>query len=133
MNPIPSILIAILLVVASAIAPVDAAEPAKARKAGKEAKVAAPANQREVEYTDLERHVGAHIAVQTTNNTVRSGTLIKYTNVGLTMRLGPDAGSIDLSVPRGTVRAVSVVIAPADPLFPNDTFQQEVKTGAKKN
>ena len=133
MNPIPSILIAILLGVATTSPPLAAPEPPKAVKAAKGAKPAAPANLREVEYTDLERHVGAHLVVQTTNDTVRSGTLIKYTNVGLTVRLGPEAGSIDLSMPKNTVRKVSVTIAPADPLFPNDTFQQEVKPGAKKN
>ena len=133
MNPIPSILMVLLIACAMGATPLAAAEPAKPGKAAKGAKPAAPANLREVEYSDLERHVGAQLVVQTTNDTVRSGTLVKYTNVGLTVRLGPEAGSIDLSMPRNTVRKVSVTVAPADPLFPNDTFQQEVKPGAKKN
>jgi hypothetical protein len=133
MNLIPTFFLAILIAVATTAAPLAAAEPAKATKSAKGAKPAAQANLREVEYTDLERHVGAQLVVQTTNDTVRNGTLIKYTNVGLTVRLGPDAGSIDLSMPRNTVRKVSVAIAPADPLFPSDTFQQEAKPGAKKN
>lgn len=128
MNPIPASILAILVAVTSASS--IAAEPAKATKTPKGATAG---QHRPVEYTDLERHVGAQISVQTTNNTVRTGTLLKYTNVTLTMRLGPEAGSIDLTVPRGTVRSVTVTIAPADPLFPNDTFQQEAKPGAQKN
>ena len=133
MNPIPSILMTLLIACAMGATPLAAAEPTKPGKAAKGAKPAAPANLREVEYSDLERHVGAQLVVQTTNDTVRSGTLVKYTNVGLTVRLGPEAGSIDLSMPRNTVRKVSVTVAPADPLFPNDTFQQEVKPGAQEN
>lgn len=125
MNPIPASILAILTALASA--PTAAADPAKAPKG------ATAGQNRPVEYTDLEKHIGARISVHTTNNTVRSGTLLKYTNVSLTMRLGPESGSIDLSVPRGNVRSVTVTIAPADPLFPNDTFQQEAKPGAQKN
>ncbi len=125
MNPIPASILAILIALASA--PSAAADPAKAPKG------ATAGQNRPVEYTDLEKHIGARISVHTTNNTVRSGTLLKYTNVSLTMRLGPESGSIDLSVPRGNVRSVTVTIAPADPLFPNDTFQQEAKPGAQEN
>ncbi|MBN8480884.1 MAG: hypothetical protein J0L88_04755 [Xanthomonadales bacterium] len=128
MNPIPASILA--LVSAFAVVPAAAAEPARSVKTPKGA---TSGQQRTVDYTDLEKHVGAQISVHTTNDTVRSGTLLKYTNVALTMRLGPEAGSIDLSVPRGTVRSVTVTIAPADPLFPNDTFQQEAKPGAQKN
>ncbi len=128
MNPIPAVILTALAAVA--VAPAAAVEPAKAAKAPKGATAG---QHRPVEYADLEKHVGAQISVHTTNNTLRSGTLLKYTNVALTMRLGPEAGSIDLSVPRGNVRSVTVTIAPADPLFPNDTFQQEAKPGAQKN
>ena len=67
-----------------------------------------------VAYKDLERYVGAVIVVETTLGTTHRGTLIKYTNPALTMRLGPEAGSIELTVPEETVRRATVV-EPATP------------------
>lgn len=123
---IPALLLLLLLgmafpAMAAAVTPVT---PATAQ---------APGNQREIEYGALERHVGEHIVVHTTNGTVRSGTLVKFTNVNVTVRLGPESGSIDLTLPRNTVRKAFVTIKAADPLFPNDTFQQETNAGAQKN
>lgn len=66
-----------------------------------------------VDYTELENHVGAEVVIETTLGTVRRGTLVKYTNPGLTLQLGPEHGSIDLSVPRETVRSASVMDATA--------------------
>jgi hypothetical protein len=66
-----------------------------------------------VEYAELEQHVGSDIIVETTLHTVRRGKLIKYTSPGLTIKLGPEHGGIELSVPRETVRNVSLVIEPA--------------------
>jgi hypothetical protein len=128
MNPIKSIACAVFSVALSfAALPSFAAGPAKASKD------APPSNQREVNYQELEKHVGAHVVVNTTNGTMRSGTLLKYTNVALVVKLGPEAGSIELSMPRNTVRKVSVTTAAADPLFPSDTTKQETDSGAKKN
>jgi len=133
MNELKS-LTAVLLASAMALTATNvfaapAAKPSKAEAA----KAAAAANQRVVEYPELEKHVGAKITIQTTNNTTRSGTLLRYTNVALSVQLGPEAGAIELSVPRSTVRQVAVSVAAADPLFPNDTFKQEAAAGAKKN
>lgn len=129
MKPVKTLIFLLCLALGVAIVPALAAGPAKAKAKSEQA----PSNQREVEYAALERHVGEAIVVHTTNGTVRSGTLLKYTNVNLTVRLGPEAGSIDLTVPRNTVRRAFVTIGMADPLFPNDTFQQEAKPGAQKN
>jgi hypothetical protein len=92
-----------------------------------------------VEYTELEQHVGSDIIVETTLGTVRRGKLIKYTNPGLTIELSPEHGSIDLSVPRETVRNVSLVLpppAPATPTTPATTTPAQTQPGsssAKKN
>jgi hypothetical protein len=75
---------------------------------------AAKSTDEVVAYKDLEQRIGAELAIETTLNTVRRGTLIKYTNPGLTIRLGPESGSIDLEVPAETVRRVTIVTpAPA--------------------
>ena len=108
-----------------------AAGPAKTGKSA-----AAPKAQttlREVDYPDLENKIGQKLVVYTTNNTTRSGTLVRYTNVTLTLQLGPEAGSIELAVPRKGVRKVMVEIGPADPLFLNESNPQEGESGAKKN
>lgn len=127
-------LTAILLASAMALTAANvAAAPAVKPTKAEAAKAAAAANQRVVEYQELEKHVGAKITIETTNNTTRSGTLLRYTNVAVSMQLGPEAGAIELSVPRNSVRQVSVTVAAADPLFPNDTFKQEAAAGAKKN
>ena len=128
MIPIKSMACAVFSIALSCAAlPALAAGPAKASK------VTPPSNQREVNYQELEKQVGAHIVVNTTNGTTRSGTLLKYTNVALVVKLGPEAGSIELSMPRNTVRRVSVTTAAADPLFPSDTTKQDTESGAKKN
>jgi carbamoyl-phosphate synthase large subunit len=95
-------------------APASAAT--SAHKKAAPAKAAAPAEPAKplahvVEYTELEHHVGDTIVVETTLDTVRRGKLVKYTNPGLTLQLGPENGSIELDIPRETVRNVSVVAA----------------------
>jgi hypothetical protein len=114
----------LILAVAGTFA-LASADVALARKhhaaAAKPAATAAPAEAAKptqpigklVEYTELEQHVGEEIIVETTLSTVRRGKLTKYTNPGLTIQLGPEHGSVDLSVPRETVRNVSLVIEPA--------------------
>ncbi len=132
MNPIKSPILAVFVAALSCSAPCTlAAGPAKAEKASKSA---AASNQREVSYQELEKHVGARIVVHTTNGTVRSGTLLKYTNVAIAVQLGPEAGAIELSMPRNTVRTAWVTVAPADPLFPSDKgSHQDADSSAKKN
>ncbi|SFN28294.1 hypothetical protein [Dokdonella immobilis] len=108
-----------------------AAGPAKAGKSSAAPK--AQATLREIEYPDLENKIGQKLVVYTTNNTTRSGTLVRYTNVTLTLQLGPEAGSIELAVPRKGVRKVMIEIGPADPLFLNEGKLQEGESGAKTN
>ncbi|HET9032768.1 MAG TPA: hypothetical protein VFN25_07675 [Dokdonella sp.] len=94
---------------------------------------AAKHSLREVEYSALENKIGSRLVIQTTNDTTRSGTLQRYTTVGISVKLGADQGSIELSIPRDTIRKVMLEIAPADPLFSNETSPHEGKPGAKKN
>lgn len=67
-----------------------------------------------VAYADLEHRVGDTLLIETIHNTVRRGVLVKYTNPGLTLQLGPEHGAIELSVPRETIRSVRVLDAAPD-------------------
>ncbi|GAA0703999.1 hypothetical protein [Dokdonella soli] len=98
----------------SACLPVHAAQHAAA--VAKTVEVVRPVGEA-VAYEALEHHIGAEIAVETTLNTVRRGKLVKYTNPALTLQLGPEAGSIELSVPRETVRSIRLLpsTVPAQP------------------
>lgn len=100
----------IALVLAAAV-PLAYATPAAAAKKDTGTSVA---SGRVVDYAELEHEVGAEIAIETTLNTVRRGTLLKYTNPTLTMRLGPEAGSIELSVPRDMIRRITLVTPAAE-------------------
>ncbi|MBO9663147.1 hypothetical protein [Dokdonella sp.] len=77
--------------------------------------VPAASSARPIHYEELEQQIGAEIAVETTLNTVRRGTLIKYTNPTLTLKLGPQMGSIDFSVPRDTVRSITLITPAPQP------------------
>lgn len=68
-----------------------------------------------IEYAELATQVGAEISVETTLNTVRRGTLVKYTNPTLTLKLGPQTGSIDFTVPRETVRSITLITPAPEP------------------
>ncbi|MEO5624817.1 MAG: hypothetical protein ABIQ70_02270 [Dokdonella sp.] len=81
-----------------------------------------------IAYKELESHIGAELVIETTLNTVRRGTLVRYTNPGLTIQLGAEAGSIELEVPAETIRRVSIVAS----VPPISTPPQE-KSSAKKN
>lgn len=81
-----------------------------------------------IAYKELESHIGAELTIETTLNTVRRGTLVRYTNPGLTIQLGPEAGGIELEVPAETIRSVSIV-APA----PQSAKPAQEKSSAKKN
>jgi hypothetical protein len=111
--------------------PVMAAKPTKGNKASSAPK--AQSSLREIEYPDLENKVGEKLVIYTTNNTTRSGVLVRYTNVSLTLQLGPESGPIELSALRSTIRKVMIEIGPADPLFIDETTKHEGKSGAKKN
>ena len=110
---------------------VHAAKPVKTEKAvnAKQAQV----NLREIEYPSLESKIGSELVIDTVNNTTRRGTLLRYTKVSIVVKLGPDNGSIELGMPRSTIRKIMLVVAAADPLFINETSPHEGKPGAKKN
>lgn len=113
---------------------VPVAQAAKPAKSGKQVDAkAAQTSLREAEYTTLESKIGSQLVIHTTNDTTRRGTLQRYTKVSLTVQLGPENGSIELAIPRATIRKVMLEIAPADPLFTNETSPHEGKPGAKKN
>jgi hypothetical protein len=93
--------------------------PAAAHNAADAATPAAPAKASQpigklVEYTELEQRVGSDLVIETTFDTVRRGKLVKYTNPGIAIQLGPEHGAVELSVPRETIRNVSVVLPPAE-------------------
>ncbi|MEO7325153.1 MAG: hypothetical protein ABIW82_10030 [Dokdonella sp.] len=81
-----------------------------------------------IAYKELESHIGAELVIETTLNTVRRGTLVRYTNPGLTIQLGPEAGSIELEVPAETIRRVSIVAS-----APQSAPSPQEKSSAKKN
>jgi flagellar basal body-associated protein FliL len=111
-----------LLTLSSAACFAAAAKPAKAAAAN-------ASSLRAIEYPSLEDK----LVVKTTNGTTRSGELTRYTNVTLTLQLGPENGSIELTVPRDTIRKILIEIPPADPLFLNEDSPHEGDSGAKKN
>lgn len=106
-RPVHARLIGALVLVAAAIGLGGIVHAAPAQKAANEG--------REIAYTELEHHVGDEIVIQTTFDTTRRGVLTGYTTVSVSMKLGPDAGSIDLTVPKDTVRSVRVIGPAASP------------------
>jgi len=90
-----------------------AQKPAETAVPAVEAKASQPTGKL-VEYTELEQRVGSDLVIETTLGTVRRGKLLKYTNPGITIQLGPEHGSVELSVPRETISNVSVVLPPAE-------------------
>lgn len=111
---------------------VAVAAPAAGARPGKPATGNA-SSLREIDYPALEGKIGSKLVINTTNDTTRSGELVRYTNVTLTLQMGPEHGSIELSVPRETIRKIQIEIAPADPLFLNEESPHEGDSGAKKN
>lgn len=105
----------VVLSLAAAFGSAAVAAPAAQKKAPAKA-AAAPAQPiaHVVEYAELEHHVGDTVIVETTFDTVRRGKLVKFTNPGITLQLGPENGSIELDIPHETVRNVSVVAAEAE-------------------
>jgi len=80
-----------------------------------------------VEYADLEHRVGQDIEIETKLNTVRRGTLMKYTQPALTLKISPEASGYELTVPRETIKTITVLPPPAT------QDKDEGKSGAKKN
>jgi hypothetical protein len=118
--PVRARLMALLALVLAfaAIPATQAAQPKKAAEAKPVGEV--------VQYESLESRVGAEIVIETTLKTVRRGTLIKWTQPGLTVQLGPESGSFELSVPRETIKTITV-------LAPSASTKDQGTSGAKKN
>ena len=70
---------------------------------------------REIPYAELENRIDSKIVVHTINNTVRSGTLTRFTNATT------------------AVRKIMLELGPADPLFVDETTDKKGESGAKKN
>lgn len=130
-NPHRLFRFAVIAAVALGASHALATTPARAGKSAAAPK--AQGSLREVEYTALESKVGQKVVVSTKNDTTRSGVLVRYTNVTLTLQMGPENGSIELAIPRSGIRKVMLEIGPADPLFPNEKSPHEGESGAKKN
>jgi hypothetical protein len=114
-HPVSKFLVAgIVLFAVAGAASLAVAAPAANKKAAAEAQPAGTP----IEYSALEQRIGDQVIVETTMNTVRRGTLVKYTNPTLTLELGPEAGNITLSVPRETIRSLRVI--PAAPAADSD-------------
>ena len=88
---------------------------------------------REIPYAELENRIDSKIVVHTINNTVRSGTLTRFTNATIQLKLGPEAASIELSIPNTAVRKIMLELGPPDPLFVAETTDKKGESGAKKN
>jgi hypothetical protein len=123
-------LIALLALMFSfaAVVSAQAAQP-NTQLAAKKTKTAEPPKPvgEVVEYTSLEHKVGQQLLIETTFKTARRGTLIKYTQPALTLQLGPENGSIELTVPRETIKTITVLTPVAA------TDKDEGTSGAKKN
>jgi hypothetical protein len=103
-------------------------------KPAKSAEAAKPAGH-PVEYQELEGKLGAVVIVETNLNTARRGTLVKWTNPTLVLQLGPEAGSIELSVPHDSIRRITLLDPPPAPATPNPapTPTTQGSGSAKKN
>lgn len=133
---IPCTLCLVLLAVCLALGAAPAlAEKAPAAKpsTSKESGKPAPVTLRPIEFESLETRLGDTLIVRTTNDTTRKGTLEHYSGVSIQLQLGPDSGSILLSIPRESIRQVLIEVGEADPLFPSDTSTQKGDSSAKKN
>ena len=81
-----------------------------------------------VEYPALESRVGETLAIETTFKTTRTGRLIKYTQPTLTLEIGTDANPMELTVPKETIKTITVLTPPAAA-----PAKDAGTSGAKKN
>jgi|GEM_PF-5176255 len=87
-------------------------------------------NERQVPFEELKNRVGQRVIIRTTYNTVRSGLITAYDATSLDITTDKAQGGFSLSVPRETIKTVSIMLEQIndDPLFPTTG-----KPGAKKN
>ncbi len=80
-----------------------------------------------VEYAALETRVGETISIDTTFHTTRTGKLVKWTQPTLTVQVGTDTNPMVLTVPKETIKSITLVTPAAEPAKDAGT------SGAKKN
>jgi hypothetical protein len=125
-NRLRSIILAALALAIAAPASLAATKSHAAPKP-KAAEPAKPAGQ-VVEYAELENRVGQTVVIETTFKTTRTGKLLKYTQPTLTLQIGSSDKPMELSVPKETIRTITVLTpAAAEPAKDTGT------SGAKKN
>ena len=89
-----------------------------------------------VEYPELESRVGERLVIETNFKTTRQGKLIKYTQPALTLDIGNEGQPMEFTVPRETIKTITVLNAaePAPAPAPAaEPAKDTGKSGAKKN
>jgi hypothetical protein len=97
--------LAALLAVGAAAASKSDAQPAP--KAG-QVEVGEP-----VAYDDLRLHVGQRVVVHTKYKTTRTGMLMKFSQIELTLDIETPDGASEMTIPKDTVASVTLLSAPA--------------------
>jgi hypothetical protein len=120
-------LVAAFSLAGATLVPAAHAAGAKARVAADKAEAAKPAGEA-VEYANLENRIGETVSIETTYDTTRTGKLIKYTQPALTLDIGSEAHSFELSVPKETIKSIRVIGAAAA-----ESDKDAGTSGAKKN
>lgn len=82
-----------------------------------------PAASRVVAFRELEHMLGAHVEVQTVNDTIRRGTVAAYASMMISMRLDPAEGGFMLAIPSSTVAKIQL-LGDAPPAMPGASNAQ---------
>ena len=124
-------LAAVLAIALGAFAMDAAAAGAKTHTAApKKAEPAKPVGE-VVEYASLENRIGQTVSIETTFKTTRTGKLVKYTQPALTIEMGSEANPMELTVPKETIKTITVLTPPATPAA--EPAKDAGTSGAKKN
>jgi hypothetical protein len=68
-----------------------------------------PASGGPIEYADLKKHIGKRVRVETTLHSVRTGVLVRHTDTAVVLRLEGRERGLELTLPRQTVKQVSLI------------------------
>jgi hypothetical protein len=63
-------------------------------------------------YEQLGSRLGQHIVVHTRIGSRRAGTLVRYSQAALRLRLAPRDGGVDLDIPSSSVRDIEIAHEP---------------------
>jgi hypothetical protein len=66
-----------------------------------------------IAYDDLRLHVGQRIVVHTKFKTTRTGMLMKFSQIELTLSIETPDGASEMTIPKDTVASVTLLSAPA--------------------